>query len=102
MTTSNFSERVDEPAADWTLSGAGVVTWLVRGVEYPETDSFDEQLDGATDDNESLLLAVAATSEALLGRPRGRLTGATELPLGAVAAASAKRVENQKKIVVID
>lgn len=91
MTTSIFLERLDKPAAACDLSGAGVATWLVKGVEYPETDPFDEQFDEVTEESESLL-ATAAARDALLGRPRGRLTGDAVLPLDAEAATSASQV----------
>lgn len=57
---------------DWRFESAGVAALLVRGVEYPETDS--ESFEVVTEDTDCLLAAAAAT-DALLGRPRGRLTG---------------------------
>lgn len=46
---------------------------LVKGVEYPETDS--DSFEVVAEDTEALLVAAAAASEALLGRPRGRFAG---------------------------
>lgn len=63
--TSNLTGRIDS---------SGVAALLVRGVEYPETDS--EQLEVATEavvESWPAEAADAAAREALLGRPRGRL-----------------------------
>lgn len=65
--------------------GAGVVTLLVKGVEHPETDSADFEVEVATEEGEALL--AAAVRDALLGRPRPRFTGGASLGAEASLAA---------------
>lgn len=76
MTTSNLADRSEREEVDLDLSikrdGAGVVTLLVNGVEAPETDSADLEVEVATDEGEALVSAAAI--DALVGRPRLRFT----------------------------
>lgn len=89
MTTSNLADRSEREEVGLDLSikkdGAGVVTLLVNGVEAPETDSADLEVEVATDEGEALVSAAAIN--ALVGRPRPRFTVGASWGAEALSAA---------------